>query len=732
MYGNSNLLGLHNGHTIVGNEWHSYLLEEDEEENTLVAKQNVVEINGYVAHELMALAFLLEYDIGVPIASHADTMSLLQSSSQGKQSTRLALGGSTFIPFDGEELILRNVSKREEDLLGVELPMSKEPCSILTLSPVYADAALSTHTDDDESKAGSEDDLGFMVSFDLRAFHPVDGEIQHRDLIAVEAIADGRTLDVSVEEEKLGRSPARSTGRITERSPAKRVKSRYEGLEPEAESDTIVAGTVEIPVLKLDPSYYGENRDSPAERGGITVSPRLNIPRDKKSLLARALLSKVVAGHVTDEGLLEDHDDKGSILLARVGDKSSFAAQLQKDASFRDLSRGARARLSRFGFDANIMGRGTDYTIIGPTADTNAVISPIDLALETNDGLLGNEVLLTFAGYRTSMSLVPPKAIYVTYQFYTCSPTRTEVMRLSSAEHGGVHALLREEAIDRLEATLAIRHLIDCSLSTPREVEDFVAYLARSWLYVDVWDADALLYMGTAAIPLRRLLRQGGAVVKASLECDVVNTEIYADFSSGIASTTIYDAEGVGGTLVGSLQVLLSNTGYKGKGIRVKLNNDRRVDQDDIPALRNDDYEGLNWRFNHPSNVADSKKSRRPRNIVRARPLSETTPELSGALSSLRSAANEGGRSLTHLRGEETNHTLSYDEVVMLFKRFQGPIKGTVQYRGPLLSLLDVPTWSAGYRRLMEAYHIMEEEGVHMERVSHYFDYNLNTIHTRI
>lgn len=355
---------------------------------------------------------------------------------------------------------------------------------------------------------------------------------------------------------------------------------------------------------------------------------------------------------------------------------------------------------------------------MGTAADKTAVLSPIDMAVEMNDDLLGNEVMITYAGYRTSNSLVSPKAIYVTYQFYTCSPTRTEVMRLSTPSSVGVHALLREDAVDRLEATLAIRHLIDCSLSTPREVEDFAAYLAHSWLYVDVWDADALIYIGTAAIPLRRLMRQGEALVKSSLECDVVNTEIYADYANGIASTIIYDAEGVGGTLVGSLQVLLSNTGYKGKGIRVKLNSDRRVEQDEIPALRKDDYEGLNWRFNQPLNYADSKKGRRPRNVVRARPLSETTPELSGALSSLRSVANEGGRSLTQMRGEETGHTLSYDEVVMLFKRFQGPVKGTVQYRGPLLSLLDVPTWTAGYRRLMEAYHTMEEEGVRMERVN--------------
>ena len=351
------VIGLHNGHTIVGNEWHSYLVEEDEEENTLVAVQTAIEINGYVPHEYMAVAVLLEYDIGVPVTSHPDTVSLLQSSSQIRQSTRLALGGAIFIPYDGEELILRNVRKRDEDFLGIELPMSRELCSIMTLSPVYTDEALSPQSDD-ESKAGSEDPMDFLVSFDLRAFHPRNGELQHRDLIATEALTDGRILDASMEGDNASSlSPVRrSTGRTPERSTPKKTKPRYESLEAEGESDTIVRGTADVPMLQLDPGYYGENREVSTEHRGIIVSPRLNIPRDRNSLLARSLLSKVVAGQAPDEGLLDDQEGKGSILLARVGDKSSLPQRIRRDASVRDLSRGARARLSRYGFDTNIVG----------------------------------------------------------------------------------------------------------------------------------------------------------------------------------------------------------------------------------------------------------------------------------------------------------------------------------------------------------------------------------------
>ena len=127
-------------------------------------------------------------------------------------------------------------------------------------------------------------------------------------------------------------------------------------MEAEGESDTIVRGTADVPMLQLDPGYYGENREVLTEHRGIIVSPRLNIPRDRNSLLARSLLSKVVAGQAPVEGLLDDQEGKGSILLARVGDKSSLHQRIRRDASVRDLSRGARARLSRYGFDTNTVG----------------------------------------------------------------------------------------------------------------------------------------------------------------------------------------------------------------------------------------------------------------------------------------------------------------------------------------------------------------------------------------
>ena len=342
--------------------------------------------------------------------------------------------------------------------------------------------------------------------------------------------------------------------------------------------------------------------------------------------------------------------------------------------------------------------------------------SHVDVALEASDKLSMHAIMFTFAAYRSSPSgrYPPPNSIHVSYQFYTCAPSRSEVMRLNvtSSKDSSVNVLTREDSIDRNEATLAMRHKIDTSLSSPNEGQDFATYLARSTLFVDVWDADSLLYIGTCGIPLRKLMRQGEAQIGSSIECDIVNTESFADHSNGIATTLVHEGEVASGETVGSLQLLLSNHGFEGKGVRVKLSPQRNVKEDEVPS----DAGGLNWRTQVVSKKA-AIQSHRPRNVVRARPLTESTPELMQALSSYRH--NEDGitRSLSSVRGGDGLHTLSYDEVVLLFKRFQGNVKGTIQYKGPLLTLLDVPTWTAGHRVLMEAYRVFISEGIKLEKV---------------
>jgi hypothetical protein len=104
--------------------------------------------------------------------------------------------------------------------------------------------------------------------------------------------------------------------------------------------------------------------------------------------------------------------------------------------------------------------------------------------------------------------------------------------------------------------------------------------------------------------------------------------------------------------------------------------------------------------------------SNRPRNSVRAKPLSESAPELSKALSDARQSSTSDSqqysgaslRSLTATRGGPGLCTLTYDEVAIIFRRFRGPLKGTCQYAGDLLALLDMPSLSIALKKLVHAY----------------------------
>lgn len=57
----------------------------------------------------------------------------------------------------------------------------------------------------------------------------------------------------------------------------------------------------------------------------------------------------------------------------------------------------------------------------------------------------------------------------------------------------------------------------------PFEAQAFATYMAGSTLFVDVWDADALMHIGTLAMPLRELMRQQKGVVKTAMVSKRIN-----------------------------------------------------------------------------------------------------------------------------------------------------------------------------------------------------------------
>jgi len=61
------------------------------------------------------------------------------------------------------------------------------------------------------------------------------------------------------------------------------------------------------------------------------------------------------------------------------------------------------------------------------------------------------------------------------------------------------------------------------------EKNTFLKYLLEQKLYIDMWDGDSLLLIGSTSTPLKYLLRQSKPSVQVSQELDIVFTEYSED-----------------------------------------------------------------------------------------------------------------------------------------------------------------------------------------------------------
>jgi Ca2+-binding EF-hand superfamily protein len=782
-------VAIHNGHTPLGGDWQPFNLDEDEQDKDLLftSKQSM-DINGYVAHENMALVFLIEYEIGVPQQhrAHYNPQALLNSTlRRGHAVTTLVLGAGIFIPSNGKVIFLRNRPVHDKDDIGCEVKLRYDDiCSTLSFRPNYGavDRVLSgsrnsDRKDDKGDSTDGDESSGITLAFDLKAFDSVKGALEHEDEVTTRTNdeanddadsikdkdsvqADDRSDDDVPRYRNKGVRESKESIRSTDRRELKKVESKRDrdlsgspkrpvvsGALKKAErkkiiaddnesiADSLVGGDSDASSLRLDPRYYQTRtvvetdrmitgrRDNEVANYDGTIA----VPKGKHSLLARSMQAKIGDNYSRRDGYDDEVDSDIRYAPPKVSKSLQISSVPVTQSHVRELSRGVKSRLSRHGFDGVIQE--------GPMHSNNQITSVasrnlgalIDINVEANDSLTVNDITIQFAGYRAGLydeslqgAVSHPRSLYFSFQFFTCLPTRTEPMRLLPSERGQACVFARDEAHSRDETPLALRYIVDCSQSSPTEAHEFAEYLAHSTLFIDVWDTDSLLLVGTCGVPLRRIMRQGQSLMKSSIEVDVINSDVSIQSQGGIATSVIAAGGPVSGAIVGSVQLIISNHGQPGKA-------DEKTSQARISNVINPTVD-LNWRTSGIANPKSISKHR-PSNSVRARPLSESAPELSDAIKNFRVSSSDNPsrpsyRSLSSIRGTEGAHTLTYDEIVVIFKRFQGAVKGTVQYNGALMNLLDVPSWNIAAKKLLKVYNLIGDDSVLSKEMLRYADSN--------
>ncbi len=652
---------------------------------------------------------------------------------------------------------------------AMDKPDSKDPTSRLSY---MRDSKIGSLVDVKPAIATgeSEEDLTPMLGFDIRLFHPKKGELKNLEQIdemnrvedkegtGTAAITDGDAdAQDPINEEKrlkdLDATPPMPNSKFRKHAPSiiresdQKVVRHQRDDDDESVNESIVTGDSDRSNLRIDPYFYTtlvkkqqktlvdmeDTKEDTSEVASIRPQVRDRgdgIVHDSK-LMMHSMNAKLQSNPPADLPIRPTRQpriESGTVDL-NIAPKT-VVPTYGNEHFVREISRGAKSRLNRHGIEdaiadsayhavQELSGRGLPPKRQLPVTSKK----PVDLELEIFDELNLHEINIQFAGFRPKMTgegvdALPafqmPRCVYFSFQFFTCAPTRSEPLRLLTGDPGEVNVFVRDDPQVRDQPPMVLRYMIDCSRSTPLEAMEFADYLAHKSLYVDLWDADGLLHLGTFGIPLRMLMRQGDPMVKHAIECDVINAEIAAPTDGGVTSLVVVDKGPITGEIIGAVNVVLSNYGNKGDGPNRLTKKD--IGYGSIPIIP---IEGLNWRahgIDDPHRHAGGSAAKhRPKNIVRAKPLAEKTPELSKALEDVRQTTSSGGasyRSLATNRGAGGHSTLNYDEVVLLFKRFQGTTKGSVQYAGSLMNLLDLPSLSMVLKKLSKAFRQYGDQSV--------------------
>ncbi|XP_015285301.1 PREDICTED: nephrocystin-4 [Gekko japonicus] len=239
------------------------------------------------------------------------------------------------------------------------------------------------------------------------------------------------------------------------------------------------------------------------------------------------------------------------------------------------LTRASLARLRASGFPEILDCNKEPAQVVDP-------VDPVDFnpQREEADFLQSNEIVLQFLAFtRTTQdrttSVTWSKTIYFTFQFYRFPPVTTPRLQLLKADASGTvpsgassHILVQinQDGTPNLGSPgLQVKYMVDPSSLKPGEQRWFIRYLAEHSLQIDAWDGDSLLLVGSAAVKLKHLLRQGRTAVQVHHDLEVVIMEYKQDapvMSRELLRPGGVKPIGVHAVVRGQLHLSLANVGH--------------------------------------------------------------------------------------------------------------------------------------------------------------------------
>eukprot|EP00062_Callorhinchus_milii_P012724 gi/632960062/ref/XP_007895981.1/ PREDICTED: nephrocystin-4 isoform X2 [Callorhinchus milii] len=232
-------------------------------------------------------------------------------------------------------------------------------------------------------------------------------------------------------------------------------------------------------------------------------------------------------------------------------------------------SRAALAQMRTVGFPEILDDNKELAEVLDPQDAAN-----LNLQKEEADYLQCNEIILQFLAFtRIPQDSLWPRLIYFSFQFYRFPPVITRQLQLvkaGSVEASGNMPLIlipvnKDGSINTASPGLELKYMVEPSFLKQGEQRWFIRYLAMQTLQIDVWDAESLLLMGSAAVELKHLLRQTRSAVQVTHELEVITTEFSQDAPMPSGDLTRHGAVkpfGVTTLTKGRLHMRLGNIGH--------------------------------------------------------------------------------------------------------------------------------------------------------------------------
>ncbi|CAD5222735.1 unnamed protein product [Bursaphelenchus okinawaensis] len=253
-------------------------------------------------------------------------------------------------------------------------------------------------------------------------------------------------------------------------------------------------------------------------------------------MISRKQAEKVVEAEVEYEGRAESPEvilkpasvSRRKDVLLEAEDFSEYTIASPGSPRTSLMSRGARAYFTKTSIPQILdrHGKALRHVDIGNLPDHN-------LNLEYNTRLDTHEIVLQFIGVTLVTNDVykhPTGNLkcFFTFQFYRFNQIGTEMLSAIPGIDFKKGDPLILKRIDENGASigdtdgLMMRFVID-RYSTINS-HDFANFLAKGNLFIDVWDAESLMHMGTCTVPLKALLRNGTDGVQADIQASAIQS----------------------------------------------------------------------------------------------------------------------------------------------------------------------------------------------------------------